>query len=105
MFVAFNANHYVRFKLTPFGRECHRKNYDEFVDKYLRPKFTTSQIQERYPYRPPKEDESGFVLWQMHKFMEELGRHIQPGGAQIFEMIMEVEVHDATGMSERPSSI
>lgn len=61
-----NINDNVRVKLTPYGRQMHRANYDAMP----------TATRERYKYSPPDEDESGWSTWQLWDLMREFGTHV-----------------------------
>lgn len=78
----FNVNHYVRVKLTDYGRECLRKNHEQLYQgwKGTRPE-----------YHPPNEDVDGWSRWQLWSLMADLGPHISLGMNPPFEATIQIE--------------
>lgn len=83
-YVPFNINDMVRVKLTPRGRECHRKSHDEI--------FAHMSEERRLPHTPAKEDEDGWSRWQLWVLMSTFGEYIGHGRANVFEMGIEFEI-------------
>ena len=83
-FVDFNINDYVQVKLTPYGRACLQKNYNELNAAYGG----------RLPFKhsPPTEDKDGWSRWQAWSLMADLGKHIAMGMNPPFETTIRVEV-------------
>ncbi len=73
--IRFNVNDHVKVKLTPKGREIHRRRHDEL---FLR--FPSD-----FPYTPVKEDSEGWSEWQMWCLMEAFGQHCHNGLELPFE--------------------
>ena len=82
--VEFNINDHVMVKLTPYGRACLKKNYDELNAAYGG----------RLPFKhsPPTEDKDGWSRWQAWSLMADLGKHISMGMNPPFETTIRVEV-------------
>lgn len=80
--IDFNINHYVYVRLTPHGKECLRKNYDE-----LRASFGKELP---FEFKLPKEDSEGWSKWQMHDLMDELGRYVGMGRDLPFETTIRI---------------
>ena len=62
---SFNTNSSVKVRLTKFGKELHKKEWEDFWGSRL----------DEYPYTPPKEDENGYCEFQMWDLMEKFGNH------------------------------
>lgn len=79
--VDFNANDYVRVKLTQHGRDLLKKQHEALnaVSVYL-------------PYRPPTEDSDGWSRWQLHRLMNHFGSHTGMGMPLCFETCIQFEV-------------
>ncbi len=75
----FNINDYVCIKLTDYGRECLRQNWEALN------KQTLGKLAQVAPYQPKTEDKDGWSKWQLWNLMEELGPHISLGGRMPFE--------------------
>ncbi len=69
----FNINDKVKVKLTPYGRQMLRGNYDE-LRLFISPKYL-----DKYPYVPIREDKDGWSEWQLWHLMESLGKHCHIG--------------------------
>ena len=72
-----SLNDTVLVKLTPKGRELHRKNYDD-LNRYAGGKIL-------YPYRPVKETKAGWSRWQLWVLMHEFGPFMTMGADVPFE--------------------
>lgn len=71
----FNANSYVKVKLTDIGRAEHKKQHDQLcIDAGI-----------RWAYVPPKEDEDGYSSWQLHGLMNTFGHMMCIGFILPFE--------------------
>ena len=78
----FNVNKYVRVRLTDYGRQIHRENFDRLNV------FSRGALGE---YTPPEEDENGWSEWQMWCLMGEFGRALKTPTANIpFESEIEL---------------
>jgi hypothetical protein len=64
----FNINATVKVRLTKFGKELHKKQWEDF--------WSSCNRLEDFPYDPPKQDENGYVEFQMWELMETFGGHI-----------------------------
>ena len=84
--VEFNINDYVMVKLTPYGRACLQKNYDELSAAYGG----------RLPFKhsPPTEDKDGWSRWQAWSLMADLGKHISMGMNPPFETTIKVMLNE-----------
>jgi hypothetical protein len=82
--VDFNINHYVYVRLTPHGKECLRKNYNELAS------FFPDGLS--WEFTLPKEDKDGWSKWQMHDLMDSLGRYVGIGRQEPFETNIRMEV-------------
>lgn len=71
-----NLNDKVRVRLTDIGREIHRRQFDEFKQRF--PAFG-------YDYSPPKEDADGWSEWQLWDLMGTFGNYISLGCNVPFE--------------------
>ena len=80
----FNANDYVRFKLTPHGRRCHLWEHMQFWASVDRPD---------QPYTPLAVDIDGYSKMQLWKFMNCFGQFMVMGAeSSPIEMNMFFEV-------------
>lgn len=80
--IRFNVNHYVRVRLTEYGRECLMRNHEELAAHY------GGKL--NFGPRDPEEDAEGWSQWQMHDLMSEFGKHIYCGCKIPFETEIEI---------------
>jgi hypothetical protein len=80
----FNANKFVRVKLTDFGRMAHRKNYDALMS------MMPEKAQRAIEYQAPTEDAHGWSRWQLWQLMRDFGPWIRMGGEAPFEMDIDI---------------
>lgn len=96
--VRFNVNHYVRVKITPHGKKCLRKNYDDLAKSY------GGKL--GFPFRLPKADKDGWTRFQMHDLMANFGQHMYCGCQVPFETEIEILLENAgavaTGANGKP---
>lgn len=83
--IPFNVNHHVRVKLTPYGKSCLRRNYDEIAKR-------APLAMVRHPFSLPPEDKDGWTRFQMHELMSELGEYIHMGCEPPFETEIQIEI-------------
>lgn len=69
----FNMNQTVKVKLTEYGLEIHKKDWESF---WLHGGPARAKIA---AYNPPKEDEDGYSTWQLWSLMQLYGEHIGLG--------------------------
>ena len=63
---SFNINNTVCVKLTEFGKKMLEKDHNEF--------WSSHGKLDEYPYTPYKEDENGYVKFQLWSLMYQLGK-------------------------------
>jgi hypothetical protein len=63
----FNINATVKVRLTKFGKQLHKQQWEGFWK-------SIGRLDEN-PYTPPKEDDNGYVEFQMWDLMEKFGNH------------------------------
>lgn len=80
--VRFNVNHEVRVKITPHGKKCLRKNYDDLAKNY------GGKL--GFPFRMPKADKDGWTRFQLHDLMANFGQHMYCGCQVPFETEIEI---------------
>jgi len=83
--ISFDINNYVRVRITPHGKECLRKNYDELAEQYAGGKLG-------FEFMLPKEDSDGWSEWQAWCLMKELGPHISMSGPVPFETEIQIKI-------------
>jgi len=73
MYRKFNINDTVKVKLTDYGKECLRKDYDDFLER------VRSLVEDKeyvpFEFRLPKEDKEGYSEWQMWDLINKLGKY------------------------------
>ena len=74
---SFNVNETVKVRLTKYGKQMLEKDWNEFWSSIGR--------LEQFPYEPRKEDENGYVEFQLWSLMEQLGKYCSPGPQLPFE--------------------
>ena len=67
--IEFNLNQSVEVQLTERGRNILQENHDKLYFAF----------DNKYPYRPPVEDENGWSKWQLWCLMREFGDHVHIG--------------------------
>jgi hypothetical protein len=82
---SFNINNTVKVRLTKFGKELHKKEWEDF--------WGSGRLDE-YPYTPPREDENGYVEFQMWRLMESFGNYMGMGCELPFETIILIDEKD-----------
>ena len=75
----FNINDEVRVKLTSFGHELMRKNWDAVF-----------KGDAAFPYKRPEEDAEGYSCHQLWRLMQEFGEHIGNGKPLLFSTNIEI---------------
>ncbi len=80
---SFNINYPVKVKLTKFGKELHKKQWEDFWS-------SIGRLDEN-PYIPPKEDENGYVEFQMWDLMEKFGNHCGLSKKLAFETVILID--------------
>lgn len=80
----FNINNKVAVKLTPIGRDLHKKNWlDEQAHIW-------GAGGSGFEYRAPVEDDDGWSEWQMGDLMREFGKHCYNGCKVPFETTIRI---------------
>lgn len=79
----FNINETVKIRLTDYGRQLHRADWEEW-NKQLPKAF--------HEYHPPKEDKNGWSQWQMWDLMKQFGNHCGLGCRPPFETTILIPV-------------
>lgn len=84
MKIEFNINDNVQVKLTDYGRECLKKNYDTLFSYYGKNK--------PFPFKLPEEDKDGYSTWQMWELMQQFGPYLSMGIKNPFELTIKIEI-------------
>jgi hypothetical protein len=64
---SFNINSTVKVRLTKYGKELHRKDWEDF--------WSSINRLDENPYEPPTPDAGGYVEFQMWDLMDTFGSH------------------------------
>ena len=83
---SFNINYNVKVRLTKFGKELHKKQWEDFWNSIGR--------LDEFLYTPPKEDENGYVEFQLWNLMEKFGSHCGVCKELAFETIILIDERD-----------
>jgi hypothetical protein len=83
---SFNINCKVKVRLTKFGKELHKKQWEDFWSSIGR--------LDEFPYTPLQEDENGYCEFQMWRLMEAFGNHCGVGQELPFETIILINEED-----------
>jgi hypothetical protein len=79
----FNINSTVKVRLTKFGKELHKKDWEDFWS-------SVGRLDEN-PYRPPTPDADGYVEFQMWDLMEKFGSHCGMCKEQPFDSVILID--------------
>ena len=82
----FNINATVKVRLTKFGKELHKKQWEDF--------WSSCNRLEDFPYTPPKTDPDGYVEFQMWELMETFGGHIGLCKEPAFDTVILIDDKD-----------
>lgn len=81
--VPFNINEMVRVRLTDFGREIHKQQYETIFRDHL----------DDLPYESIVEDPNGWSEWQLWDLMRTYGPYMSMGSPKlVFETNIEILV-------------
>jgi hypothetical protein len=82
----FNINTNVKVRLTKFGKELHKKQWEDFWNSHGK--------LDKFPYEPPKEDENGYCEFIMWDLMNKFGSYCVLGCELPFETVILIEDND-----------
>ena len=89
---SFNINSTVKVRLTKYGEELHKKDWEDF--------WSSMGRLSEYPYTPYTPDADGYVEFQMWDLMEKFGKHCGWGGDVPFDTVILIEDNDLKGKVE-----
>ena len=89
---SFNINSTVKVRLTKYGEELHKKDWEDF--------WSSMGRLSEYPYTPYTPDADGYVEFQMWDLMEKFGKHCGWGGDLPFDTVILIEDNDLKGKVE-----
>lgn len=82
----FNINYPVKIRLTKFGKELHKKNWEDFWNSIGR--------LDDFPYDPPETDPEGYCMFQMWDLMEKFSAYCGLGKELPFETVILIDERD-----------
>ena len=83
---SFNINETVKVRLTKFGKELHKKQWEDFWSSIGR--------LDEFPYVHPKEDENGYVEFQLWSLMQQFGDYCSLSKELPFETVILTDEKD-----------
>jgi hypothetical protein len=83
---SFSINTNVKIRLTKFGKELHKKQWEDFWNSHGK--------LDKFPYEPPKEDENGYCEFIMWDLMNKFGSYCVLGCELPFETVILIEDND-----------
>ena len=86
---SFNINETVKVRLTEFGKQMLEKDHIEFWSAQ-----GAGGMLDKFPYEPPKEDEDGYVKFQLWSLMYQLGRYCNLGSVLPFDTVILIDEKD-----------
>jgi hypothetical protein len=87
---SFNINSTVKVRLTKYGEELYKKDWEGLL----------SSVGRLNPYKPPTTDADGYVEFQMWDLMEKLGGYCSWGGDLPFDTEILIDDKDLKGEVE-----
>jgi len=82
----FNINYNVKVRLTKFGKELHKKDWEDFWN-------SIGKLDE-FPYTPPEEDENGYCKFQLWDLMKKFGSYCGLGCELPFDTVILINEKD-----------
>ena len=83
---SFNINSTVKVRLTKYGKELLRKDWESL--------WTSINRLDEHPYEPPNTDADGYVEFQMWDLMGKLGKYCDWGCNLPFETVILIDEND-----------
>ena len=87
---SFNINSTVKVELTEFGKQMLEKYHIEF--------WGSRGMLDKFPYEPYKEDENGYVKFQLWDLMDKLGKYCSFGCDLPFDTVILIDEKDLRGV-------
>ena len=81
-----NVNSTVKVRLTNYGKAVLEEQHNEL--------WSSLGVRNQFPYIPKKEDENGFVEFQLWELMGKLGKECDLGGELAFETTILIDEND-----------
>jgi len=82
----FNINFTVKVRLIEYGKRIHKKRWEDFWN-------SVGRLNE-FPYTPLKEDENGYVEFQMWELMDAFGNYMGMGCEVPFDTVILIDEKD-----------
>ena len=86
---SFNINNTVKVKLTEIGKQMLEQDYNKFWSAH-----GAGELLDKYPYEPHKEDEDGYVEFQLWSLMYQLGKYCILGCEPPFDTVILIDEND-----------
>jgi hypothetical protein len=83
---SFNINYTVKIRLTEYGKELHKKDWEDF--------WNSKGRLDEFPYTPPKTDPEGYVEFQMWDLMKKFGSYCGLGCEPPFDTVILINEKD-----------
>ena len=83
---SFNINSTVKVRLTKYGKELHRKDWEDL--------WSSANRLDEKPYEPPNTDADGYVRFQMWDLMGKFGSHCGLCKEQPFYTVILIDEKD-----------
>jgi hypothetical protein len=82
----FNINSTVKVRLTDYGKELHKKQWEDFWSSFGK--------LDKNPYKPLETDADGYCEFQMWDLMEKFGSHCGVLKEVAFETVILIDEGD-----------
>jgi hypothetical protein len=83
---SFNINSTVKVILTERGKQLLEQDHNEF--------WGSLGMLDKFPYEPYKEDEDGYVKFQLWILMDKLGKYCGLGSEMPFDTVILIDEKD-----------
>jgi len=83
---SFNINSTVKVILTERGKQLLEQDHNEF--------WGSRGMLDKFPYEPYKEDEDGYVKFQLWILMDKLGKYCVLGSEMPFDTVILIDDED-----------
>jgi len=83
---SFNINSTVKIRLTEYGKQMLERDHIEF--------WGARGMLDKFPYKPPEEDEDGYVKFQLWSLMDELGKYCGLCREMPFDTVILIDEND-----------
>ena len=83
---SFNINSTVKVRLTEYGKELLKKDWEDF--------WSSRGMLDMFPYEPKQPDENGYVRFQLWDLMYKLGKYCGLGADPPFDTVILIDEND-----------